>query len=79
MTDPNFWNDQETAQKTISEMNGLKELVQAFDQNEENLDNAEVSYELVKEEEDEDLRAELENEVKNIEHYMHIRLCNALL
>src|SRR5699024_8298171 len=66
MTDPNFWNDQETAQKTISEMNGLKELVQAFDQNEENLDNAEVSYELVKEEEDEDLRAELDSEVKDL-------------
>ncbi|WP_208590813.1 peptide chain release factor 2 [Gracilibacillus suaedae] len=64
MTDPSFWDDQQAAQKIINEANGLKELVQAFDNNEESLENAEVSYELVKEENDDDLREELENEVQ---------------
>ncbi|SER81291.1 peptide chain release factor 2 [Gracilibacillus ureilyticus] len=63
MSDPSFWDDQQAAQKVINEANGLKELVQAFDRNEENLENAEVSYELVKEENDEELQQDLENEV----------------
>ncbi|QGH34106.1 peptide chain release factor 2 [Gracilibacillus salitolerans] len=66
MSNPSFWNDQQAAQKTINEANGLKELVQAFDKNEESLENAEVSYELVKEENDEDLREELENEAQSL-------------
>lgn len=63
MSDPSFWDDQGAAQKTINEANGIKELVNAFDRNEESLENAEVSYELVKEEDDEDLREDLEGEV----------------
>ncbi|MFD2655534.1 peptide chain release factor 2 [Gracilibacillus thailandensis] len=66
MTDPSFWDDQQAAQKIINEANGLKELVQAFDKNEESLENAEVSYELVKEENDDDLREDLENEVQSL-------------
>lgn len=66
MTDPSFWDNQQAAQKVINEANGLKELVHAFDRNEETLENAEVSYELVKEESDEDLREDLENEVKSL-------------
>ncbi|MGN8645398.1 peptide chain release factor 2 [Gracilibacillus sp. HCP3S3_G5_1] len=66
MTDPSFWDNQQAAQKVINEANGLKELVHAFDRNEETLENAEVSYELVKEENDEDLREDLENEVKSL-------------
>ncbi|WP_130859715.1 MULTISPECIES: peptide chain release factor 2 [Gracilibacillus] len=64
MTDPNFWDDQQRAQKLIAESNGLKELVESFDENEESLENAEVSYELVKEENDEDLRNDLEQDVQ---------------
>ncbi len=66
MSDPSFWDDQQAAQKTINEANDIKELVNAFDQNAESLENAEVSYELVKEEEDEDLREDLEDEVKTL-------------
>lgn len=64
MADPEFWNDQTQAQKVISEANGLKDLVGKFDHNVEALENAEVSYELVKEEDDEDLREELDNEIQ---------------
>ncbi|KAB8132143.1 peptide chain release factor 2 [Gracilibacillus oryzae] len=66
MSDPTFWDDQQAAQKVINEANGLKELVQAFDQNEESLENAEVSYELVKEESDEELHQDLEEEVTQL-------------
>ncbi|WP_245690092.1 peptide chain release factor 2 [Sediminibacillus albus] len=63
MTDPAFWDDQQTAQKVINEANGLKELVHTFDDHQEKHENLEVSYELVKEEDDADLREELESEV----------------
>ncbi|WP_141652111.1 peptide chain release factor 2 [Paraliobacillus sp. PM-2] len=64
MTDPDFWNNQQNAQKVINEVNGLKDLVHTFDRHEETLENLEVSYELVKEEDDPELRAELEPEVQ---------------
>ena len=66
MADPEFWNDQQEAQKVISEVNGLKDLIGQFDKNVEALENAEVSYELVKEEEDEDLREELDNDIEKL-------------
>ncbi len=64
MAIPTFWDDQDTAQKVISEVNGLKDLVHTFDKHEDTLENLEVSYELVKEENDSELRAELEPEVQ---------------
>ncbi len=66
MTDPSFWDDQQNAQKVISEVNGLKDLVHTFDRHVESHENLEVSYELVKEENDQDLREELENEVSEL-------------
>lgn len=66
MTDPDFWNDQQSAQKTINESNSLKDLVSTFDKHEEALENLEANYELVREEEDEELRKELESEVKEL-------------
>ncbi|WP_143262150.1 peptide chain release factor 2 [Sediminibacillus massiliensis] len=66
MTAPEFWDDQQAAQTVINEVNGLKELVHNFDKHEETLENLDVSYELVKEEADEDLREELESEVQQL-------------
>ncbi|WP_245693719.1 peptide chain release factor 2 [Sediminibacillus halophilus] len=66
MTAPTFWDDQQEAQKVINEVNGLKELVENFDKHQETHENLEVSYELVKEENDEDLREELESEVNEL-------------
>ena len=63
MTTPDFWNDQDAAQKVIDEVNGLKGYVNNFESLKEKLDNLEVSYELVKEEEDQELFEELDNEV----------------
>ncbi|WP_143004717.1 peptide chain release factor 2 [Salimicrobium halophilum] len=66
MTEPGFWDDQERAQSVIQEVNGLKGLVHALEGHEETLENLEVSYELVKEEDDEELRTDLEEDVQQL-------------
>lgn len=63
MLDPNFWNDQQAAQKVINESNGLKEVYNAFHKLEEEQENLEVSLELLREEADADLQKELEMEL----------------
>lgn len=64
MQDSSFWDDQQKAQSVINESNELKEMVEQFQALEEQYENLEVSYELVKEEDDEELRAELESELQ---------------
>ncbi len=64
MLDPNFWNDQQAAQKVINESNGYKEIYQAFHALEEEQESMEISLELLKEEADEDLQEELEKDIK---------------
>lgn len=66
MTSPDFWDDQDTAQKVIGEVNGLKEYVDGFEVLEERLDDLEVSYELVKEENDQELFAELDQDISDL-------------
>ena len=64
MSDPSFWDNQQKAQTIISESNALKEMVNEFKDLAEAYDNLEVSYELVKEENDPDLLAEIKEEIK---------------
>lgn len=66
MTDPDFWNDQDHAQKVINEVNGLKNYVHKFEAIEGHLADLEVSYELVKEEQDQELFDELNKEIKDV-------------
>lgn len=66
MLHPDFWNDQHAAQTIISEANALKDQVNEFTQMYETFENLEVSYELVKEESDAELQAELEEELINL-------------
>lgn len=66
MLQPDFWNDQEKAQTVISEANGLKDQVHEFHDLYENFENLELTYELVKEENDEELRTELEEELQKL-------------
>ncbi|RYG74400.1 peptide chain release factor 2 [Lentibacillus lipolyticus] len=66
MTEPEFWDNQDEAQKVINESNQLKSYVEGFEELEEKLENLEVSYELVKEENDPELFADLEQEVTNL-------------
>ncbi|MGP4105566.1 peptide chain release factor 2 [Virgibacillus sp. L01] len=66
MTVPDFWDDQNAAQKVIAETNGLKSYVDNFDELEEKLDNLKVSFELVKEENDNELFTELKQEINTL-------------
>lgn len=64
MTDPTFWDDQKAAQKVIDEANGLKYRVESFEKMESTLEDLEVSYELVKEEADEELFQDLNEQLE---------------
>ncbi|MBB2481611.1 peptide chain release factor 2 [Bacillus sp. APMAM] len=66
MLEPNFWNDQQGAQKVINEANGLKDLVNEYKELVDTQENLELTHDLVKEEEDPDLRAELESELQEL-------------
>ncbi|MEH7355296.1 peptide chain release factor 2 [Neobacillus drentensis] len=66
MLQPDFWNDQEKAQIVISEANGLKDQVNEFTDLNDSYENLELTYELVKEENDMELRAELEEELQQL-------------
>ncbi len=66
MAAPNFWDDQNAAQTVINEANALKDLVNQFHHLHETYENLQVSYELIKEEPDEDLQEELESELKTL-------------
>ncbi|UOQ45740.1 peptide chain release factor 2 [Halobacillus salinarum] len=79
MTEPGFWDDQNTAQKVIDEVNGLKNLVHTLEKHEETHENLEVSYELVKEEDDEDLRTELVEQVQELRNDLNQFELNMLL
>lgn len=68
---PIFGTIKKKAQAIINESNALKELVETFQSLEEQYENLEVSYELVKEEEDEELRAELEHELHLLSEKMN--------
>ncbi len=63
MTEPGFWDNQDEAQTVIQEVNGLKQYVNSFEAIAAKFDDLEVSYELVKEENDDDLFAELNQEI----------------
>lgn len=63
MANPTFWDDHDAAQKVIDESNWLKGKVDQFESLADQMDDAEVMYELVKEENDADLLTELTEEV----------------
>jgi peptide chain release factor 2 len=66
MSEPGFWDDQKAAQNVINEVNALKEMVHQFNELSETYENLELTYELVKEENDDELMAELVSEVKTL-------------
>jgi peptide chain release factor 2 len=66
MSEPGFWDDQKAAQSVINEVNALKEMVHQFNELSETYENLELTHELVKEENDDELMAELVSEVKTL-------------
>ncbi|WP_144462161.1 peptide chain release factor 2 [Siminovitchia fortis] len=70
MAAPSFWDDQSTAQTVINEANALKDLVGEYKGLVETQEDLEVTHELVKEEGDADLEAELENDLKEFKEQL---------
>jgi peptide chain release factor 2 len=66
MSDPDFWNDQTAAQAIINESNAIKGQVDSFLNMNDSYENLVLTYELVREEYDEDLVNELTQEVKTL-------------
>lgn len=66
MTAPDFWDNQNAAQTVINETNALKEMVDQFHDLNESYENLQLTYDLVKEEEDEELQVELVSELKDL-------------
>lgn len=71
MTHPDFWNDQQKAQTVINETNALKEQVNQLSNLNESYENLDLTYELVKEENDQELLAELEEEITILSQKMN--------
>ncbi|MBE3568878.1 MAG: peptide chain release factor 2 [Bacillales bacterium] len=65
MMQPDFWNDQQKAQTIINEANGLKDLVKEYKDLLETQENLDLTYDLVKEENDAELKSELESELED--------------
>ncbi|MFD2671952.1 peptide chain release factor 2 [Marinicrinis sediminis] len=59
MSDPDFWNDNESAQKVISEANAVKEVVQQFQQLFDSYEDLQMMMELAQEEQDTDAAQEV--------------------
>ncbi|MFZ3591570.1 peptide chain release factor 2 [Bacillus sp. DJP31] len=66
MAEPNFWNDQQAAQTVINEANAYKDVVNQYNELSHLYENIEVTYELLKEENDVELKKELDAEVKAV-------------
>lgn len=63
MAEPDFWNDQEKAQKIINETNVLKAKYDNFKNLTDHVENLEVTLELLEMEADPDVQAEFEDEL----------------
>ncbi|WP_152553308.1 peptide chain release factor 2 [Lysinibacillus sp. BF-4] len=64
MLDPTFWDDQQAAQVVINESNQLKSTVNEYKELVDTHENIDMTLELLREEQDDDLQEELGEEVK---------------
>ncbi|MBD7985137.1 peptide chain release factor 2 [Sporosarcina sp. Sa2YVA2] len=64
MLEPGFWDSQDAAQKVISESNALKDIVGEYNELNDTHENLEMTLELLREENDEELQEELFSELK---------------
>jgi peptide chain release factor 2 len=64
MLEPGFWDDQDGAQKVISESNALKDVVGDYTELNDAQENLEMTLELLREEFDEEMQEDLGTELK---------------
>jgi peptide chain release factor 2 len=70
MLEPNFWNDQQGAQTIINESNGIKAVVNEYNDLLGTQENLEMTLELLREEPDAELQEELGNELTDFQEKM---------
>lgn len=63
---PDFWDDQSRAQSTMATLSGLKDEVETYESVVASLDDVEVANELALAEDDEDMGAEVDSELKSL-------------
>lgn len=79
MAEPDFWNDQDKAQKLIQETNRLKEKQEKFDQLANSYDDEVTALELLRQEPDQDLQNEVEADLTKLTNEFHDYELNLLL
>lgn len=67
MADPTFWDDQQKAQGVINEANAVKDTYNTFRSLEERVEEFETMLEMLAEEKDAEIQAELEQGIKQLE------------
>ncbi|MCB4409955.1 peptide chain release factor 2 [Latilactobacillus sakei] len=70
MGDPDFWNDQQSAQQLIDQNNVLKEKYDSFNQLQAQFEELSVTLELLQEEPDDELQASFEADLEQIQIQM---------
>ena len=70
MLEPGFWDSQDAAQKVISESNALKDTVGEYNELNDAQENLEMTLELLREENDEELQQDLFAELKEFKKKM---------
>jgi peptide chain release factor 2 len=70
MNEPDFWNSQEKAQQTISEFKLIKAQIDPLEEVIEAFENAQVGYELAREEKDQELLAETDEQLYQLQKKM---------
>jgi len=71
MADPTFWDDQEKAQKVIKNANEKKDVYQTFNSMEESIEEITILLDMLRDEDDEEIRAEIESELKQLEEVIN--------
>ncbi|MBW7474972.1 peptide chain release factor 2 [Paenibacillus oenotherae] len=66
MTAPDFWDDNDRAQSTISELNAVKSVVEQYERLTASQDDLQTMLELAEEEEDEALEADIASSVQEL-------------
>lgn len=79
MAQPDFWNDQAAAQKVIDESNVAKAKYESFMSMQSLLEDSEVMQEMLAEEPDEDMHAELEENIAKLDKVIDDYELNILL
>lgn len=78
MSQPGFWDTPEEAQKSVQRLKGLKGIVTAPEDLQQELDDAEVLIEMAAEEEDASVSTEITEQIKSIESKLYRLEMNSL-